>query len=78
MGRSLSPPPSSPVTRKMLVTSAEGEVLLLGQLFLYFVIMIIILALCRSTFDVPGPCVKHVKHSWESGIYIIFVVVAIL
>lgn len=25
--------------------------LLLGQLFLYFVIMMIILALCRSTFD---------------------------
>lgn len=55
MGRSPSLPPSSPATRKMLVTSAEGEMLLLGQLFLYFVIMIIILALCGSTFDMPGP-----------------------
>lgn len=55
MGRSPSPPPSSPATRKMLVASAEGEMLLLGQLFLCFVIMMIILALCRSTFDTPGP-----------------------
>ena len=71
MGRSPSPPPSSPATQKMLVASAEGEMLLLGQLFLYFVIMMIILALCRSTFDTPGPVLSMLNTSGKQ-VFLLF------
>lgn len=57
--------------------------LLMGQLFLYFMIMMMImatmtLATMQEHLRCARPCVKDFKHSGETGITTTFIVIAIL
>ena len=87
MGRSPFPPLSSPPTPKTPDTCAEGDTLLMGQLFLYFMMIIItmmmmtmtmILATMQEHLRCARPCVKDFKHSGETGVTTTFIVIAVL
>lgn len=80
------PLPSPPLpTSKTPDASAEGDMLLMGQLFLYFMIIMMMmmtttmtLATVQEHLRCARSCVKDFKHSGETGITTTFIVIAIL